>query len=49
MDQKRVMCEWTKNVKPPNNYASNLARYMDMREGKISNMKSHIVIFSWND
>ena len=41
MEQKRAMCEWTKNLKLLDNYASNLARYMDMRKGKISKMKSH--------
>ena len=41
MEQMRAMCEWTINLKLPNNYTSNWTRFVDMREGNMSKMKNH--------
>ena len=35
------MCEWVKNLRYPDGYASNLARCMDMQKLKLFGMKSH--------
>jgi hypothetical protein len=41
IEQKRTVCEWVKQLKMPDGYASNLSRCVDMREGKLFGMKSH--------
>ncbi|KAL3363355.1 hypothetical protein AABB24_012577 [Solanum stoloniferum] len=41
MDEKREICDWVKNLKMPDGYASNLSRCVDMKEGKLMSMKSH--------
>lgn len=41
LEQKRAICEWVKCLKMPDGYASNLARCVDMKEGKLHGMKSH--------
>ncbi|XP_028790871.1 uncharacterized protein LOC114746759 [Neltuma alba] len=41
LEQKRLICQWVKNLKLPNGYASNLARCVDMKEAKLYGMKSH--------
>ncbi|KAL0392831.1 UNVERIFIED_CONTAM: hypothetical protein Sradi_2505900 [Sesamum radiatum] len=40
-DQKRRVCEWIRDLKFPDGYASNLARYVDMMELRMHGMKSH--------
>ncbi|KAK4389777.1 hypothetical protein Sango_2314700 [Sesamum angolense] len=40
-DHKRKVCEWVKCLRFPNGYASNLSRYVDMRELRLYGMKSH--------
>ena len=35
------MCEWVKNLRYPDGYASNLALCMDMQKLKLFRMKSH--------
>ncbi|XP_045831211.1 uncharacterized protein LOC123922548 [Trifolium pratense] len=39
LEQKRAICEWVKGLKMPDGYASNLARCVDMKEGKLHGMK----------
>ena len=39
--QKKVLCDWLKNIKFPDGYVSNLARCVDMRKFKLFGMKSH--------
>jgi predicted amino acid-binding ACT domain protein len=41
LEQKREVCEWVKGLKMPDGYASNMARCVDMKEGKLHGMKSH--------
>ncbi|XP_060190439.1 uncharacterized protein LOC132619603 [Lycium barbarum] len=41
MDHKRKICEWVKNLKMPDGYASNLEKRVDMAQGKLHGMKSH--------
>lgn len=40
-DKRRVLCEWAKQLKFPDGYASNLSRCVDLRECKCFGMKSH--------
>ena len=40
-EQKRVLCEWTQNLKFPDGYASNLSRCVDVQGNKLHGMKSH--------
>ncbi|KAL0294763.1 UNVERIFIED_CONTAM: hypothetical protein Sradi_6869600 [Sesamum radiatum] len=40
-DQKRRVCEWIRDLKFPDGYASNLACYVDMMELRMHGMKSH--------
>ena len=39
--RKQVLCEWVKNLRYPDGYASNLARCVDMQKLKLFGMKSH--------
>ena len=39
--EKQVLCEWVKNLRYPDGYASNLARCVDMQNLKLFRMKSH--------
>ena len=39
--RKQVLCEWVKNLKFPDGYASNMGRCVDMRKLKLFGMKSH--------
>lgn len=41
MDEKRVICQFLKDVKVPDSYASNIARCVNVEESKISGLKSH--------
>ena len=38
---KQVLCEWVKNLRYQDGYASNLARCVDMQKLKLFGMKSH--------
>ena len=38
---KQILCEWVKNLKLPDGYASNMARCVYMRKHKLFGMKSH--------
>ena len=38
---KQVLCEWVKNLRYLDGYASNLARCVDMQKLKLFGMKSH--------
>ena len=38
---KQVLCEWVKNLRYPDGYASNLARCVDKQKLKLFGMKSH--------
>jgi len=40
-DQRRMVCEWIKQLKFPDGYASNISRCINVDEGKIYGMKSH--------
>jgi hypothetical protein len=40
-DEKRVICQFLKDVKVPDSYASNIARCVNVEECKISGLKSH--------
>ncbi|XP_026437833.1 uncharacterized protein LOC113336056 [Papaver somniferum] len=39
--ERKILCEWLKSVKFPDGYASNIARCVKEKDGKISGMKSH--------
>ncbi|XP_021757477.1 uncharacterized protein LOC110722515 [Chenopodium quinoa] len=39
--QKKVLCEWVKNLKFPDGYASNLSRCVDLQSCKLHGLKSH--------
>ncbi|XP_078161763.1 uncharacterized protein LOC144557101 [Carex rostrata] len=39
--QRREFCEWVKNLKFPDGYASNLSNIVDVDDGSFSGMKSH--------
>lgn len=39
--QRIAVCEWVKNLRLPDGYASNLSRCVDLKEAKLSGMKSH--------
>ncbi|XP_021719281.1 uncharacterized protein LOC110686964 isoform X2 [Chenopodium quinoa] len=39
--QKKVLCEWVRNLKFPNGYASNLSRCVDLQSYKLHGLKSH--------
>ena len=39
--RKQVLCEWVKNLRYPDGYASNLAGCVDMQKLKLFGMKSH--------
>lgn len=41
LDERRDICDWVKNLKMPDEYASNLSRCVDIKEGKLVSMKSH--------
>ncbi|XP_019240825.1 PREDICTED: uncharacterized protein LOC109220814 [Nicotiana attenuata] len=41
LDERREICDWVKNLRMPDGYASNLSRCVDMKEGKLTSMKSH--------
>ncbi|XP_016549986.2 uncharacterized protein LOC107849957 isoform X1 [Capsicum annuum] len=41
LDDRRVIYDWVKNLRMPDRYASNLSRCVDMKEGKLTSMKSH--------
>ncbi|KAK6786208.1 hypothetical protein RDI58_014733 [Solanum bulbocastanum] len=41
MEQKRKICEWVKNLKMPDGYASNLGKRADIERGILHGMKSH--------
>ncbi|XP_042974577.1 uncharacterized protein LOC122306207 [Carya illinoinensis] len=41
LNERRAFCEWLSKVKFPDGFASNIARCVNVREGKISGMKSH--------
>lgn len=41
VEQRKIVCEWVKQLKLPDGYASNLARCVDMRNAKLHGMKSH--------
>ena len=39
--QRKVVCEWVKNLKFPDGYASNMGRCVDLNKYKLFGMKSH--------
>ena len=41
MTERKKFCEWLNSIKLPDGYASNLARCVNVNDGKISGMKSH--------
>ena len=41
IDKKRAVCEWVKQLRMPDDYASKLDRSVDVRDGRIFGMKSH--------
>ncbi|KAL3520947.1 hypothetical protein ACH5RR_019096 [Cinchona calisaya] len=40
-NEKRVVCEWLKNLKFSDGYVSNISRCIDLNECKLTGMKSH--------
>ena len=40
-EQKKALCEWIKNLKFPNDYASNFSRRVDVQGDKLHGLKSH--------
>ncbi|XP_075091894.1 uncharacterized protein LOC107830110 [Nicotiana tabacum] len=41
LDERRDICDWVKNLRMPDGYASNISRCVDMKEGKLISVKSH--------
>nr|XP_009776421.1 PREDICTED: uncharacterized protein LOC104226201 isoform X1 [Nicotiana sylvestris] len=41
MDDKRKICDWVRNLRIPDGYASNLSNCVGMKKGKLMYMKSH--------
>ncbi|KAH7862248.1 hypothetical protein Vadar_002030 [Vaccinium darrowii] len=41
LPERKKFCEWFSSVKLPDGYASNLSRCVNVKDGKISGMKSH--------
>nr|XP_033516354.1 uncharacterized protein LOC117280718 isoform X2 [Nicotiana tomentosiformis] len=41
LDERREICDWVKNLRMRDEYASNLSRCVDMKEGKLTSIKSH--------
>ena len=39
--QRVTVCKWVKDLKLPDEYASNLGRCVDLKQGKMHGMKSH--------
>lgn len=39
--QRKVLCEWVRNLKFPDGFASDLSRCVDLQSCKLSGMKSH--------
>ncbi|XP_057246858.1 uncharacterized protein LOC130589572 [Beta vulgaris subsp. vulgaris] len=39
--QRKVLCNWVRDLKFPDGYASDLTRCVDMQSGKLHSMKSH--------
>ncbi|GLU09717.1 hypothetical protein SLE2022_265620 [Rubroshorea leprosula] len=40
-EQRKSVCQWLKNLRFPNGFASNISRCVNMQEAKVSWMKSH--------
>lgn len=40
-DEKKILCEFLKNVKVPDGYSSNIGRCVNLKEGKVFGLKSH--------
>ena len=40
-DQRKLVCEWVKDLRLPDGYCSNLSKCVDLQECKLSRMKSH--------
>jgi len=40
-EQRKLVCEWVNNLRLPDGYGSNLSKCVDMKEYKLSRMKSH--------
>jgi hypothetical protein len=41
LDERCKFCEFLVDLKVPNGYSSNVSRYVNSKEGKISRMKCH--------
>ena len=41
LDERRRFCKWLKSVKIPNGYSSNILRYFNEGDRKISGLKTH--------
>ena len=48
MDKKKAVCEWVKNLRMPDDYATKLDRHVDISGGKLFGMKSHDCHCSWS-
>ncbi|GLT29220.1 hypothetical protein SLA2020_041000 [Shorea laevis] len=40
-DQRKSVCQWLKELRFPDGFASNISRYVNMREAQLFDMKSH--------
>ena len=40
-EKKKALCEWIKDLKLPDGYASNLSRCVDVQGDKLHGLKSH--------
>ncbi|GLT24991.1 hypothetical protein SLA2020_001500 [Shorea laevis] len=40
-DQRKSVCEWLKDLKLPDGYASNISRCVNMQEARLQGLKSH--------
>ena len=41
LNERRTFCQFLKDVKMPNSYASNIAQCVQVKEGKIYGLKNH--------
>ncbi|PKU72760.1 hypothetical protein MA16_Dca017461 [Dendrobium catenatum] len=41
LEQKRAICEWVKTLRVPDGYSSNLSKCVDIRSGRLFELRSH--------
>ena len=47
-DEAKSVCQWIKELKMPDGYSSNLARFANVEKGRIMEWKVMIAMYSWS-